>query len=500
MKGSRESGTSVIDGMDPGIDGRVPPEVWRRRMEAEGWNLTEEQWAAVLCPARRIVVYAGPGSGKTTVLTGRVLFLLEAVGLDPKRVLVTTFSRQAADELRRRLAGRLPAKVVREMEIGTLHSRMLRWWIRTTGEVPRILSPAEQREIADRVLLRGAGVTRGEFLRELARIKGSVEMGGCSEPQDHRGEWREAYARELERRGLWDFDDILIRTLERLASPAGIDIPWQAVLVDEAQDLNGVQTALIERLARGAALFLIGDDDQSIYRFRGAEPGYFQRCGRDADAAVFSLSVNHRAHDGLVSCANRLIAYNEDSMRKPVRSLRPGPPPDVILFRDEFRQWRWVIRSAGTDVMNGRSCAILARTNGELAPVWRLMREGGRLPMAPSGSVLPEFLTFHGSKGKEFDTVYILNVVEGRIPYGRAGEGRRGEGRVGVPVSAEELREERRLLYVAITRARNRLVLCVPKWMDGRRMLPSRFLGEAGLAIPEHSGWVGMLKKILPRH
>ncbi|ADG06486.1 UvrD-helicase domain-containing protein [Kyrpidia tusciae] len=455
-------------------------EGWRRRMAAAGWTLTEEQWKAVQSPHRRIAVYAGPGTGKTTVLAARALFLIQVLGMRPADLLVTTFTREAAAELKERLRPWLPSRSLIEMEMGTLHSRMLRWWVRESGQVPRLLTPEEQRRLVEKAARR-CGISGEEAAAALAVAKS--RRPGRDQVSTR---LREIYEGELRRYGAWDFDDILIQVHELLFEQGRMP-PWKAVLVDEAQDLNEIQSILVEGLARDGLLFMIGDDDQSIYGFRGAVPAYFQGHLRRPDTAVFYLSVNHRSHQGLVEPCNRLIVNNGDARGKSIRALRQGPGPEVRLFPDEWEQDRWLNRVLAREALQGMA-AVLARTHQQLQRALSRGAEGHRY-----GAI---WLTFHGSKGREFDHVYILDAVEGSAPHYPGAPGKKRDQEL----EASLVEEERRLFYVAMTRARERLVILVPERIEGRVTRMSRFLAEAGLDEQKLPGgrWRG-LRKILRR-
>ncbi|MDI3256212.1 MAG: ATP-dependent helicase [Kyrpidia sp.] len=459
---------------------------WQRRMTADGWRLTEEQWAAVLSPAERIAVYAGPGTGKTTVLAARVLYLIQVCHIPPAGLLVTTFTREAAVELRERLRPWISGRALLDMEVGTLHSRLLRWWIRERGRAPRILTPAEQTRVVDGAA-RSCGMTAEQAWAALALDK-SRRPGYSGEPDGNR--LRHAYQQELKRRGVWDFDDILLNAYDLLFLE-GKRSPWRAVLVDEAQDLNEIQSALVEGLCRKASLFLIGDDDQSIYGFRGAEPKYFQSHLVDRKTSVFHLSINHRSHQGLVIPCNRLIAHNRDSQRKAIRSRRTGPWPEVRDFGDEWEQYRWLGEEWIREKVQGATLAVLARTHQELQEAFHAV--GRWMPAKSDPFPTLHWHTFHGVKGKEFDRVYILNAVEGRAPHLLRSHPSR-ENRKG---GKEDVEEERRLFYVAMTRARERLVICVPHQLRGRRVRVSRFIGEAGLRDRPAVSWWSWMKRVL---
>ncbi|MBX6396486.1 MAG: ATP-dependent helicase, partial [Alicyclobacillaceae bacterium] len=381
---------------------------------------------------------------------------------------------EAAEELSRRLRPWLPARVWRALEMGTLHSRLLRWWIRETGHVPRILTQSEQADLVERIL-RNTAMSRDEALARLAIEK-------SRHPEEEEGwaekEWlavRRAYQQELLNRGLWDFDDILIHAYERLAEGRAVP-PWRAVLVDEAQDLNRIQTCIIERLGAHASVFLIGDDDQSVYRFRGAVPAYFQSYLGRPDTKVYYLSLNYRSHSGLVECANRLISRNADAQKKPIRALRTGPPPEVRVFSDEWEQYAWLHRALMDDLQRRITPGVLARTHRELEMLSRRFRSPGRTGGIRGAGPASLFFTFHGSKGMEFHTVYIVNAVEGCTPFFRPSR----PTTLGQQSDDADLREERRLFYVAVTRARDRLVMCVPKMLEGQRAGMSRFVRETG--------------------
>lgn len=292
----------------------------------------KEQEEAIMHRDGPAMVLAGPGAGKTYVITNRVKALIDEYGVKPEQILVVTFSKAAAVEMKERfemLTGgrRLPVR------FGTFHSvffQILR--LAYHYEVKDIATPALKYRFLEETLNEtGYGVDdKKEFLsdieKEISRVKGEgIEIdcyfsSACSAEifqKMYRG-----YQEKLQRHRCLDFDDMVVYTYQLLKEREDIRRRWQAqfryLLIDEFQDINRLQYETVCMLAEPENnLFIVGDDDQSIYGFRGAKPGIMLSFPkRFPDTKQIVLGVNYRCSDEIMKAAERLIGKNNERYEK----------------------------------------------------------------------------------------------------------------------------------------------------------------------------------------
>lgn len=512
-------------------------------------GLTAAQRAAVVSDAAPLCIVAAAGAGKTRVLTRRVAFRCRTGTADAGHTLALTFTRKAAGELQRRLAG---LGVRGGVAAGTFHShaaaQLQRWWADRRQTPPallerksRLLGPI----VAERSALGAplATVPLAEVAAVIEWAKARVIGPEQLEEELVRAHRRLApgvtpavlagvYARyedEKRRRGLLDFDDLLARcadAIERDPEFAGAQRwRWRHVYVDEFQDLNPLQfRLLLAGLGSSVDLCVVGDPNQAIYGWNGADPEHLRSFpDRWPTAEVIRLDDNHRCSEPIVRAAAAVLGPDGAQLRG---VDRPGPPPAVHHFESDRAEAQGVAAGLAAARRDGRpwsAMAVLTRTNAQLelmqgalsalgVPWWSAaaagllddpevravlpaLRAAGRRPLRMGladleeeragadtaavsalidtgrgfAAVRPEatvgdwlawlpaaakdrsdrggpadsvtLCSFHRAKGLEWDLVWVAGAEEGLVPMGRA------------PASAPATEEERRLLYVALTRA-----------------------------------------------
>ena len=294
-------------------------------------QLNPEQRRAAEWTGPALAVVAGPGTGKTKTLTARVLHLLEQ-GAAPGEITAVTFTRRAAGEMEERLAAALGGKAaLRGLTVATFHAICHDLLGR-----PPLLSREEALALAEAVLRDGGqDMAPGEFLRQVSRVKNSTAPQASPLPP----QLYQAYQAALARRGAMDFDDLLLRAAEQELTP-GQRRRFTHLLIDEFQDSNPLQLELICRWSqKGESLFVIGDPDQSIYGFRGADSGCFEKLRqRFPQLETLRLVKNYRSTPQVLGCAMPVIAHNPG----PARDLEPqapaGPPVRVLQGEDDLHQ------------------------------------------------------------------------------------------------------------------------------------------------------------------
>jgi superfamily I DNA/RNA helicase len=527
-------------------------------------SLDPEQRAAAELPDGPAQIIAPAGSGKTTTLIARLGVLLER-GVAADRICVVTFNREAAGELSARIAARLAPLLpdAEAIEVRTLHA-LARQVLLDAGRPVRLLADrlpllrAARRRVAHRRAPGGAPVPEAAVL--------DTHLSACKvegrPPPPEAVEALSAFAALMAARGAIDFDDLVVEAAARLERDNALRDRWQQrfshLCVDEFQDVDAAQLRLVRLLAAPQDnLFVVGDDDQTIYAWRLADVRRVLGFGAHYPAARrVQLATNYRCPRRVVDASRRLVEVNAERFAKQIEAApgRTAVSGELVLLAaapaalpDKAAQ----VAVAAT--ATGQRACVLARTRAELLPVLhalvrdgvphattlaapiqseavqRLLDAARRLPPeVPAFSALRslvavhgwrraddndtlgdddhaaldaalgwaagfrrldaylrsadraatrlaqlrdpaavlELLTVHGAKGREWPTVVIIGWEEERFPNRRALKD--------AADTARALEEERRLAYVALTRATRRLVLAY----DPQR--PSRFLGEMG--------------------
>ena len=350
-------------------------------------HLNPEQLAAVTAPDEHALILAGAGSGKTRVLTTRMAWLVKGGRVAPSGILAVTFTNKAAREMLTRVTAMLPLNP-RGLWIGTFHglaNRMLRTHHREAGlpQTFTILDSQDQLAAIKR-LLKGMNVDEERFpARELMYfINGQKEEGvragdvritdettrGCAELYA-------AYDAQCQREGVVDFAELLLRCFELLARNeilrAHYSQRFRHILVDEFQDTNRLQYRWLKLLAgRSSFIFAVGDDDQSIYRFRGANVGNMADFERDFNVRnVVRLEQNYRSHGNILDAANALISNNRNRLGKNLwTSAGQGEPLRVFEGQSDNDEARWLVEEVQALARDGTRLshiAVLYRSNAQ---------------------------------------------------------------------------------------------------------------------------------------
>ena len=476
-------------------------------------SLTELQLEAVGSPARALCIVAGAGSGKTRVLTLRVARRIRDGSADADHTAVCTFTRKAAHELRGRLrlygvpvstpsaSGGVPGPGVRA---GTLHQlglTLLRRHALDTGQPPPLVAEHRWRAVAAIV---GDPATASAVDTEIGWAKARCLRPGTYAEAALRSERMVSvtpdrvegafaqYEAALARRHALDLDDVLVRAADLFHDDASFAerMHWRYrhLSVDEFQDVNPAQFRLIRALLGSRDdLCAVGDPNQAIYGWNGADPTLLGRLPQVvAGMEVVRLDENHRSTPQVVAAATAALGR---AISIPPRSVAAdGPMPLVTAFDDDEAEAEAVAASLLDRSEDGAAWsdqAVLARTHDQLATMGRALARAG-IPhrMAPgpesppgetpsggagtggrgrgrgsgTGDDVVELATFHRAKGLEWASVHVVGLEEGFVPIVYA-------------ESSDARDEERRLLYVALTRA-SRDLHC--SWVRSRRMANGR--------------------------
>lgn len=341
-----------------------------------------------------MLTLAGPGSGKTAVITGRVYNLIRNCGVTPSSILVVTFTRAAAREMKERFL-RLAGPKAAGVTFGTFHGvfyGILRQVYRIGGEnilsedrrraLIRELIQAYVRDIEDETDLMDS------ISREISTIKnGRIELKNYYSASCSRENFQkiyQGYQQTLKKKRLLDFDDIMLYCYELFLKRPDILSLWQKkfqyILIDEFQDINKLQYDIVRMLAKPEDnLFIVGDDDQSIYRFRGAMPEIMLNFRKDyPEARQVLLNVNYRCSRPILRQAMKVIGNNEQRFKKELTAAKQdGPPVHLRTFENPEEELSHLMEELSGAKEKGQDLsgtALLFRTNiGSRPAVEKLM-------------------------------------------------------------------------------------------------------------------------------
>ena len=350
-------------------------------------SLNPEQQQAVTQPAQHTLILAGAGSGKTRVLTTRMAWLMQQ-GVSPYALLAVTFTNKAAREMLTRLNALLPIDT-RGMWVGTFHglcNRLLRLHHQDAGLVQsfQILDSADQLA-AIRRLIKGSGIDDEKYPpRDVQRFINSQKDQGLRpavieayDPHTRRlVEIYETYQTQCEREGVVDFAELLLRAYELLQNNLPLRQHYQQrfshLLIDEFQDTNPLQYAWLTLLAGNSGqMFAVGDDDQSIYAFRGADITNMKSFERDyAKGNVVRLEQNYRSSGHILDAANALIANNTDRLGKKLwTDAGQGENIRIVEKPSDTLEGQWIVEEIKALINNDGyphdEIAVLYRSNAQ---------------------------------------------------------------------------------------------------------------------------------------
>jgi len=350
-------------------------------------NLNPEQLAAVTLPAQSALILAGAGSGKTRVLTTRIAWLIQTGQVSPSGILAVTFTNKAAKEMTTRLSAMLPINT-RGMWIGTFHglcNRLLRAHYRDAAlpQAFQILDTQDQLSMIKR-LLKAHNIDDEKYPpRNLMYFINNAKDSGLRVHQveafdDYNRKFVELYDlydQQCQREGVVDFAELLLRTYELLSRNQPLREHYQGrfrhILVDEFQDTNNLQYNWLKLMAgSGNAIFAVGDDDQSIYAFRGANVGNMIAFEREFRVEnLIKLEQNYRSHGHILDTANALIANNTKRLGKNLHTdAGHGEPVRIYEASTDLQEAQWLIEETKSLIADGSArseIAILYRSNAQ---------------------------------------------------------------------------------------------------------------------------------------
>jgi DNA helicase-2/ATP-dependent DNA helicase PcrA len=364
-------------------------------------QMNPAQREAVEAPDGPVLVVAGPGSGKTRVLTHRVAYLVKDRGVSPYRIMAVTFTNKAAREMKERLHQLLGDHVLRQITIGTFHAVCVRILRREAAHIPYdrdfvIYDTADQISLVRRSLkelnlddgdLGPRGILDG-ISRAKSQLIGPGEYVAASYEQEVVSRVYRRYQRLLLQSNALDFDDLLMVTVRLLRENQAVldkyQRQYQHILVDEFQDTNIAQYIILKLLAgRHRNLFVVGDEDQSIYAWRGADFRNVQRFRDDyKEVQVVLLEQNYRSTQMILDTAHHVISRNVQRVQKRLwTENEPGVPVVAMEAYDEQEEAQYVLQEIDRLMTEeGRfpgDLAVMYRTNAQSRSLEEAFVRGG---------------------------------------------------------------------------------------------------------------------------
>jgi DNA helicase II / ATP-dependent DNA helicase PcrA len=384
--------------------------------------LNEKQQHAVDCNDRFIFLYAGAGTGKTTVMISRIQRLIHS-GVLSSSILGLTFTNKSAYHMQEKL-GR------NDVSLKTFHA-----W--AYGFVSKTLIPNEI-------------PFSNTYIKRISDYK-NKHMTSILPRRFN------AYQEYLKLHNYIDYDDLLIEAIKQ----KGFHQSYDHILIDEFQDTNLIQLKLLETLIKEHThVFAVGDPDQSIYKFRGAVPNIVNTFISSLNATTLTLDMNYRCDYKIIDHANHILTFNRDRFKKILIPFTKNQGElRITKHKDMYEEALFIL--SWIQKHRHQSILITARTHERLFEIKHMLfyfYHGYHKTNI-------HILTIHQAKGLEFDIVYILGLEKGLLPYGKY-------------INKETLEEERRLFYVAVTRARHILVLSYVETYKLKHTKPSHFLHE----------------------
>ena len=408
------------------------------------YTFSESQRRAVTQADGAALVLAGPGSGKTAVITGRIRYLIEQCKVPPEQILVITFTKAAAGEMRLRFQSMMEGRRL-PVQFGTFHAvffSILKHAYHYRSD--QIISP-EWKYAFLREILSGYHLREDEEQELMENLLGEISVvkneqldlahyyAKCCGSSQFRDIYQ-AYDRKLRENRMIDFDDMLTLTYELLTKRPDHLKAWQQkfqyLLVDEVQDMNRLQYEILRLLAAPQnRLFLVGDDDQSIYQFRGARPELMRRFVSDyADAKQLYLEENYRCGSKIVQVSQNLIAHNKDRFEKRIIAAR-AVTGTVILkeYPSTLKENQAILakirerQAAGVPLCN---IAVLFRTNRQSGYLLEKFMEAGipfyakeRIPLVYDHWIAKDVLCYLRLAAGSRDRGLFLQIMNRPLRY-----------------------------------------------------------------------------------
>ena len=446
-------------------------------------NLNQSQREASMHIDGPCMVVAGPGSGKTAVIATRLIYLITKKNIKPSNILVITFTKDTAVQMKSRFLKFMKKYAENfyidedDVTFGTFHSVFFRI-LRNSFDysLDCVINDAEKNEYIEKAL-KICNSSKNVKSRDINK-KENVKI-------------KMTYKNLLKNDMKLDYDEMISMCYELLLNNPSILKEYQKkykyVLVDEFQDINEDQYNIVKLICKSKNLFVVGDDDQNIYEFRGSIPNVFEEFKKDfPNTQKIILNVNYRSVKKIIDYTSKIVAYNKYHIHKNLRPYKINKGKiEIKSFKSKMVESLYVIKMILTNYKKGipyREMAVLFRVNSvPYTLIYYLKKFNIPFKIADKSNNSSNknqdgidfkkhkeknvdaisLSTFHASKGLEFFDVQIIDTNEGIIPHKKH-------------LDKNDLESERRLFYVACTRAKDNLHIYYTKTFRK----PSRFIFE----------------------
>ncbi|MDQ7084509.1 MAG: ATP-dependent helicase [Sulfurovum sp.] len=356
-------------------------------------SLNAQQLSAATAPLGHNLIIASAGTGKTSTIVGRIGHLLHS-GVEPSSILLLTFTNKAAGEMISRLERYFSKAIVQKIQSGTFHAVAYRWLkeieptlaLKQPSELKTLFRSVYEKRNFERMNLPIQAFSATHLYEQYSLYQNAsletFDVWFIEKYPEHEGlmdiylDISHEFEREKIEYGFASFNDLLLRMNTHLASHS---IPFDEVLVDEYQDTNTLQSALIDSL-NPKSLFCVGDYDQSIYAFNGANiENIATYSTRYPNAQVFTLKTNYRSTASILSLANKVIERNERIYPKKLEVGRKGKayPPKLLMYKDLFEQYQAIAQNIRQTHVPNDQIAVIFRNNASADGVEASLREYG---------------------------------------------------------------------------------------------------------------------------
>ena len=344
-------------------------------------QLNNEQYNSVVHTGSPLLILAGPGSGKTKVITTKIAWLIKEINIEPSKILAMTFTNKAAKEMKQRVHDSIQThiKYIEQPFISTFHSfgaYILRLFHDAVGlaRTFQIYDINDQKTLIKEALPSIDSKIAENSLRKISTVK---ERGITPQSNDpliddiklDRHHYR-AYEEAKQKTGNVDFGDLLLKPYllfrENKEILKTVHTMWQWYLIDEYQDTNTIQFLLLDLLCSHTAnICVVGDDDQSIYKFRGAiVENILTFTSHFTNASLIQLKENYRSTNQIIQLANNVVSHNQERHTKEIYSnLQDGDKPEIIYFSDENQERQYITMLAQSALETNRSLGVFFRLN-----------------------------------------------------------------------------------------------------------------------------------------
>lgn len=385
-------------------------------------RLNSEQYSAAIAPFGHNLIIASAGTGKTSTIVGRIAHLLNS-GIKPEEILLLTFTNKAAAEMVERIAAYFSDEIAASIDAGTFHAVSYRWLkkidkkivLKQPSELKTLFRSVYEKRRFDHIDSPAAAYQANYLYDYYSLFQNTTIDEDFSDWIKNKlpehglfADIYESICDEFEnlklRYGFVNFNDLLLMMRDRVKE---MNVPYKEVLIDEYQDTNTLQGSLIDQMDP-PSMFCVGDYDQSIYAFNGANINIIAGFStKFSDAKVFNLSKNYRSTVPILELANKVITYNERIYPKKLEVTRTdiSVPPKLLMYEDLFDQYKAIAKRIDVSFTHKEDIAVIFRNNASADGVEATLRELGIACRRKGGTSF-----FDAKEVKAILDIYVLMI------------------------------------------------------------------------------------------